>query len=331
MCGIFGVSELNENTQDIIPFLAYEMEDRGRDSWGLTDGTHVHKEMGYITRNLIIPEWKTLIGHCRMTSVGKVNISNQHPFIFVGNDKKVVGIHNGTLSNYSELNKAHDRDYDVDSKHIFAHLFEGKDIKEIKGSAAIAYYDEDGNLIVGRSRSPNLYVAKLHTGEKVFASTETALSKACRAGSAWIQDIKQIPYDKLVKINKEDDIFKEIGDFEFGSSVSTKYVYTGNDAWGEWDGSEVDEDDDDKVYNQWLSRRACGYISPPKKVEKLLDNPPRYCYSCSELKSKNEKGFVCKSCIRIIESELRDQSSEGEGCQDVNDPDVIYNEACVLT
>lgn len=344
MCGIFGVSELNKTTAPIVPYLAFTMEERGRDSWGFTDGTHVHKEMGHITRNLFVPKWPRLIGHCRMTSVGKVILENQHPFVFANDTKKVVGIHNGTLSNYTELNHKHDRDYDVDSKHIFAHLFEEKDIKEIRGSAAISYIDEKGNIIVGRSKSSNLYVAELSTGERVFASTRSDLEKSIRAGGGWVKKIEMPDADKLFIINGE-EILKEIGEFEFGSSISSSSNSRcgGYNGWGHLAGangawSDDDEEEELGIWRRQARQRAGSrssstsgnkpvsiVVNGEEKVKDDLDIEVKYCYTCSEPRTRTEKAFCCMSCFRRMKLELQEESIEGHGAAEDNTTADIYN------
>ena len=53
MCGIFGFNKATEATWAMTPFLAWDMERRGRDSWGVTNGVdRVHKQVGTITSGI---------------------------------------------------------------------------------------------------------------------------------------------------------------------------------------------------------------------------------------------------------------------------------------
>lgn len=186
MCGIFGFSELTETTKRMAPHLAHEMENRGKDSWGATDGQTIIRELGHISRSFYIPdEWTRGIFHTRLASCGAVTKDNAHPFSFpLRGNEWLIGIHNGVLYNHDELNRTHNRDFAVDSMHIFAHLADDKDLSDISGSAALAWYEPYGDgtqtLHLCRINSEALYVAELKTGEWAFASTRFALEIAAR-------------------------------------------------------------------------------------------------------------------------------------------------------
>src|ERR1700677_4177785 len=118
----------------MLPLLALEMEFRGRDSWGATDGRSVTRCLGRITdgwyNEFIDPAgwggWDRAIFHTRGASTGVVTIPNSHPYTFThtlpdGAVRRVVGIHNGIISNHEALNNKYSRTHEVDSMHIYQH------------------------------------------------------------------------------------------------------------------------------------------------------------------------------------------------------------------
>ena len=179
MCGILGVSCLNKNTRPMLPFLAWDMQRRGDDSWGASNGNDVIRELGAVRKSFYIPSgWVggPVIVHTRRASQGRVNIENAHPQRI----KNIIGIHNGTLNNHQELNRIHNRNYDVDTAHIFHHMADGLPLDDIGGTAALAWYDTEapGILFLCRINTTALEVAKLTTGEIVFASEKSTVEES---------------------------------------------------------------------------------------------------------------------------------------------------------
>lgn len=202
MCGIYGWQMAKGQTlttyqQTILAItLAEEMETRGRDSFG---GAlwHSHdqleptviKALGKITtKGQELLEQSTTavqaIVHTRLATVGAISIDNCHPFDISG----TIGVHNGSVHNYRELNKKYDRDFQVDSMHLIAHIAEGKDTAELDAQGATAFAqraDQCSRIWYGRSPSGSLEVAKLTrpgdpktTVMTIFASTAFAVSRA---------------------------------------------------------------------------------------------------------------------------------------------------------
>lgn len=234
MCGIFGFSTLNENTQKLIPVLAIEMANRGRDSWGVTNGNHLFKAMGNIcyTFDPAFLDWDNsngIIFHTRAASTGStVNLDNAHPFRFDkdlethathSRRQRITGIHNGCVSNHFAL-KQHYKDraeFGVDSKHIFKHIIDGLDTAELDGGAVISWFDTtytdypddpdaswiDGqSLYLARFKSEALYVATLGTGELVFASTEAAVKMATKLAGLTVDKVINTLPNKCYRIGQ---------------------------------------------------------------------------------------------------------------------------------
>lgn len=226
MCGIFGFSRLTENTLPLIPSLAYEMSDRGKDSWGCSDGINLYKSLGNIIHNhkSNYLDWvceSGIIFHTRGASTGtNITIENAHPHAFESKlvnitdnttqSHVITGIHNGYINNHFGLKQKYpDRDnFGVDTRHIFKHICDDNDTNELSGSGVIAWYktvvnktkadnhtDEhpsfirniiSNTLFLSRFSSASLYVCQLSTGEVVFASTKSSVEHACSFSGATI-------------------------------------------------------------------------------------------------------------------------------------------------
>src|SRR5580698_6744639 len=110
MCGIFGFSRTDEVTRRMTGILADRMESRGHDSWGVTDGDFIYKETGRITEGWQELDLEGPTYHTRAASCGAVSERNAHPFDFTGsNGLRVVGVHNGHISNWQSLKTKHNR------------------------------------------------------------------------------------------------------------------------------------------------------------------------------------------------------------------------------
>src|SRR4051812_48602668 len=149
MCGIYGFRVRAGNV--LTPYeasaltltMAREMEWRGRDSWGgavfpenYTDNetVTVYRGVGNVTktaRNFLshASTAQTVLAHTRAATVGKVCVENSHPFL-IGD---ILGVHNGSIVIYKDLNTKYNRELEVDSQQIFAHLNDGIELDEIEG------------------------------------------------------------------------------------------------------------------------------------------------------------------------------------------------------
>jgi hypothetical protein len=164
--------------------LAFAMESRGGDSWGGSDGKEFVKRANPITSNFFIPpSWKRGIFHTRAATVGAISERNAHPFVVKHDDRMVIGIHNGGVSNYQHLNGKYNRNCEVDSEQIFYQLCEGKPMDELFGRGTLAWFDsrDEGMPInLARWNYGDLEIAELKDHGMVFCSNREPIVKAAR-------------------------------------------------------------------------------------------------------------------------------------------------------
>ena len=232
MCGIMGFSRITDITRRMAPFLALEMEGRGRDSWGATNGTEIIKHLGPIHKTWMesVPGWSTWstgIFHTRAASTGKVCMENQHPFPTAKDNKVILGIHNGVVTNHEALNKKYNRMYECDSPHIFEAIVGNSPTEEIQGYGNLAWYqmtveDPTPRLHLARFNGDNLNIGILETGEIVFCSTRDVVEKAALMAGGKVRifyaTVGDVEYD--IRVDEADptqDSLWKVGDLKFGS------------------------------------------------------------------------------------------------------------------
>lgn len=218
MCGIFGYSELNDESRALMPYLACAMQGRGKDSWGGTDGQDVFKMLKPISEGYCVKDFDDYqqgVFHTRAASQGAVSLDNQHPFTFYREDgSPVVGVHNGCIGNHDELNKKFDRKFEVDSMHVYAHIAEKKALNDIHGWGALAYFD-NGQMSFCRFNMEDFHLFKLKSGPIVFCSTKTPVLEFTR--------ILGIEVEKEYTTRPETRYFIDDGDLKEGERMVFGY------------------------------------------------------------------------------------------------------------
>lgn len=156
MCGLVGMAgdiSIQAKTT-IFKDLLDVCQVRGRDSTGvikITKGLEYGfaKQVGppnvlydtHTYENIIEKgDVAALIGHTRSKTVGEINIRNAHPFDFP--DRGIIGVHNGTLRSYYNLDTYHHTK--VDSEVLYGHLAaNGVDdtFSRIEGAWACVWWD----------------------------------------------------------------------------------------------------------------------------------------------------------------------------------------------
>lgn len=186
MCGIFGFSRLTPFARSAAHILGWEMVKRGGDAWGMSNGIDVRRFPGPLVGGWDEPpaEWDDLplIVHTRGASF-RDNASDPkcaHPYTFPREDgTSIIGIHNGVVRNWEELNKKYGRSFPVDSMHIFAHRAEGRPWSDLYGWGNIAWFETspkgDQFLHLVRINDGALHAVTFADGTLAFASTKEPL------------------------------------------------------------------------------------------------------------------------------------------------------------
>jgi asparagine synthetase B (glutamine-hydrolysing) len=170
----------------MLPFLGLAMQSRGRDAWGASNGDSVIKRVGELAESWHesreeIEMWTAGIFHTRGASSGSAKkLENAHPFEYARADgDRIIGIHNGCLSNHVELDRKYNRNCDVDSMHLWMHRAEGKEWSDIEGWGNLAWWETDSRgrrlINLARFHSDALHVAQLAQGEIIFCSELPAI------------------------------------------------------------------------------------------------------------------------------------------------------------
>jgi hypothetical protein len=225
MCGIAGYScfkEYDPRLSTAITLLGLYMQERGRRSWGWSDGTQIVKSVGSLEDgwNASFFGYKQAALHTRQPTTGSVIEKNAHPFK-IGD---IIGMHNGIVHNHEELNKKYNRNCDVDSEHIFHHINDGVALEDIRAYGAVVYW-KDGHIHLGRFNNGDLTLVRTEIGF-LFASTRGALEKTLRmAGLAKKAIYYKLKEDRLYKL--DGDKLEKAGKLNFGSYSKS---------YGTWDG-----------------------------------------------------------------------------------------------
>ena len=182
MSGIFGVG-INHIHKLAAIDLMYMNMFRGSDSTGIVlidenRKTDIYRELG--TPENIWFEGKFredfdkniygFIAHNRAATKGTVTIENAHPF----QHKHIVGMHNGTLWNYDNLDDA--KECDTDSEAIIrtvANRGLSETYKMLKGAAAIIFFNKaDSTLSIVRNRERPLHLLQFNDKNVIAWSSE---------------------------------------------------------------------------------------------------------------------------------------------------------------
>lgn len=201
MCGIAGFSWKNPPERNVRKALAITLgiynDSRGGKGYGVFVQSRKPKFYKgpstfaqFIARQGI--EWalaKAGFIHTRWPTTGEPSALNSHPFKF----GHIIGAHNGVISNHSELCKKYNRNFNVDSMHLFAHLAEERSFEDIEGYGAIEWYDsQDQKIRLTHFNSGSLSIQRIPNVGVIWSSDSTHLKEALEAAGLWLksQEVK---------------------------------------------------------------------------------------------------------------------------------------------
>ena len=231
MCGIAGASRITPVTQRMLGYMMWDMESRGKDSWGATNGEAIIKHLGPITNTWYSEVdtwagWERGIFHTRAASTGAVTLENQHPFIIEREGRVIVGIHNGVIVNHEQLNHRYNRSFDCDSPHVFMAIAGFSPTTEIYGYGNLAWYVRTAGvtpeLHLAKFNGDNLFVACMDTGEVVFCSMKESIVRAAGFAGTKVDTFINVQGDMeyVVHATPEDpakDSLYQVGSLPFGT------------------------------------------------------------------------------------------------------------------
>ena len=350
MCGIYGFRvrqghELTAFESSVLcTVLARDMESRGTDSWGgvIFNGScaNIFKGVGKVTSSATdflrkAAESRVMLGHTRAATVGKISKDNSHPFL-VGN---VLGVHNGSIYNYRDLNEKYGRTFEVDSQQIFAHINDGLDLTEIDGYGTFFYTlqsEEWKNIYLARTNSGSLCVGRFYKDRKhtehfvtVWASEKRAVSMAADIiGAYWTEvDIKPKNvyfigetgeiYNKEQEFNVESSSIVTYKCWNRNSSVSSsaKMAEDYNTYWTIYTAEPIISSLVDIGYDS--EKTACDICNCPLRLHKHAkcgQNRESICRTKLHEKCYTSKFKVCRSCgCYLVQGIHTSQSVNGQG------------------
>lgn len=273
MCGLFGVQfKTNqvaiEQRAILAAVLATHMDRRGGDSWGVfTPATNKLKRgLGWISAGLKaadLAKRDCYLAHTRRATTGHITKANAHPFRF----GRLVGAHNGMVSNHPTLNRVYGRTCPVDSQHIFLHIEEGHSLAEIEGYGAVSFClaDLPDRVYLGTFNDGELAVFGGDWG-LVWASTPTAVRHALHLAGlkGWEFEVEdhQLYYAQGGRLLMAPGEQLDVSPYRttFAKGIDYRKLTSSADSspvdWDLWDHGEIEQEkaDHHRTGLDWLDR-----------------------------------------------------------------------------
>ena len=228
MCGILGVVNAHGgNVRDLVKY----MQDgcvvgtlRGSDSTGMfqveTDGKSYLYKTPYSgecfastklgSRMLIRCDSPgASILHHRAATRGNVSTANAHPFEHYDENNRIIGVHNGTLS--QSYNSYEGEKFEVDSDYLFYRIFKDGPVKtfqDVAGSYACVWFDEKSktiNLISNGERTIHIGFIR-NKNAMLIASEHAMMYWLASRNSIELEDIISPTKNELHVFNMEGDL-----------------------------------------------------------------------------------------------------------------------------
>ena len=326
MCGIYGYSNLErkkrlevKELENIISWLGVCNQSRGKDSTGIATVDTSNKYniikktipangffkagrvKDFINYNVHL-ETKTIIGHTRFATTGKVNRLNAMPF----KSGKILGSHNGMIWNYEELFKEHKirPETKCDSEIIFALLNKfpatmgGREdaLKLLDGVFALAWYDnrEPNKMFFARQSNPLSIYKHLESGAIFWSSEEHVM-----------QELNKLLGDTLTKIEISDNTILSIDDKgQLAYLVMPVYDYTKSFQSFKTLDSEESWNRPSKEYLVWQEKHEAKY----NKRRGRCDNCRHK--SRNLIHDPNFELLLCKACYKAYQEKYSDMLPE---------------------
>lgn len=217
MCGLFGWNFSAEGHRILgrpklavlATALGMENRTRGTHSWGYYcingERSWCDRDLGPFLGNCdTISAALTFMGHTRYATVGGHTLNNCHPFAQEGQKGICIGAHNGAVRNWSELETEYPerKHFGVDSQHVFQHLADGKNMRELEGygAATWTWVASPRDMHVVKWNGGEFALMNINQGQRrigiVWSSDHRHLQAACnmaglRGGTTYTVDTER--------------------------------------------------------------------------------------------------------------------------------------------
>lgn len=241
MCGIVGLAgDFTMKHLDAFKNMVYADAVRGDHGTGIATVT-LGDRVDWIKRaggptdlfdckgidTVVSTQSKVLIGHNRYATTGAKNTNNAHPFEF----KEIIGVHNGTITQYTRSDMMHDRKFDTDSETLYADVDYyirqenleydealAKELKRLDGAWALVFWARKAKrLCMIRNKERPLYYAWIKDkGAIVWASEPWMLFGPLARNGLELEDGKChiVPEDTLLSFEIDGSSGSKVGEPE---------------------------------------------------------------------------------------------------------------------
>ena len=246
MCGLFGAviqvplnTELRGRLHESLQLMAVMSSERGKDSAGIArvglgERVMLYKDVGSSERLTRRKPWKMVtlkapedtyafIGHTRRRTSGKITPKNAHPFLVRRSFGRLIGAHNGSISNHRQFGPT--KPYDNDSHNLLYTLADTEDwgdvLRNVIGTYAIVAA-RNGQVWMTRNsiQSPLSVIHDPRSGVTLYASEPTIVSAGQAIGGFGTPLPQLVPTSTLWKFSS-----RELGAVEYMN-------LPGTEAWG---------------------------------------------------------------------------------------------------
>lgn len=267
----------------ILGVMISHMDLRGGDSWGYYNEGNITKGIGtgsFGAELKDLSKMKTLMFHTRKATVGAIIQENAHPW----RKLNIVGMHNGGVSNHFDMNKRYDRNFEVDSMHIFEHLATDLPLYELRAHGTIVFVDElYGKDVLWASKFNEGILTVVGIGEDKTQPTDIifcSLPHPIKLGL----DLAKVPYFFEFPFTPATELWHMKDGYLFRNDPAIKLTFSAKTNFNET------RPEYDLRYTNWERRGRFSVVAEDENVSKV---------SVVVLPAKEESSANIKNFVRL--------------------------------